>query len=159
MCQGDVGVLAQENCLLDLALVPVEDDAVVICGHPSSLRGWCIVLCLLSPMVGSQEHSLKGWHVQRIWHPDGVHLSVIIFQPELESSDPLMAMPNPIPSTWWSPSMSLRLPLNWSVQFGMQYETCPSTPIRYELESKRTNVRWLTWCTPWSAVAQIQCLL
>ena len=40
-------------------------------------------------MVGSQEHSLEGWNIQQIWHPDGVHLSVIIFQPELECSNPL----------------------------------------------------------------------
>ena len=40
-------------------------------------------------MVGSQEHSLEGWNIQRIWNPDGVHLSVIIFQPELECSNSL----------------------------------------------------------------------
>ena len=67
----------------------VEDDAVVVCGHPCTLRGWCVFLCLLSPMVGSQEHSLEGWNIQKIWHPDGVHLSVIILQPELECSDSL----------------------------------------------------------------------
>ena len=40
-------------------------------------------------MVGSQEHSLEGWHIEQIWHPDGVNMSVIIFQPELESSNSL----------------------------------------------------------------------
>ena len=39
-------------------------------------------------MVWSQDHSLEGWHIKQIWYTDGVHLSVIIFQPELESSDP-----------------------------------------------------------------------
>ena len=87
--QGGVGVLAHKNQLLDLALVPIEDDAIAVCGHPCSLRGWCVVLRLLSPMVGSQEHSLEGWHIKKIWHLDGVHLSFIIFQPELEISDSL----------------------------------------------------------------------
>ena len=88
MCQRGVGVLAHLNRLLGLALVPVEDDAVVICGHPRLLRGWRVVLSLLSPMVDSQEHSLERWNIQQIWHPDGVHLSVIVFQPELECSNP-----------------------------------------------------------------------
>jgi hypothetical protein len=38
-------------------------------------------------MVGSQEHSLEGWNIQQVWHPDGVHLSVVVFQPELECSN------------------------------------------------------------------------
>ena len=40
-------------------------------------------------MVGSQEHYLEEWNIQQIWHLDGVHLSVIIFRPELECSDSL----------------------------------------------------------------------
>ena len=75
--------------MFDLALVPVVDDAVVVCGHPCSSRGWCIVLRLLHPMMGSQEHYLVGWYIEQIWHPDGVHLSIIMFQPELECSDSL----------------------------------------------------------------------
>ena len=34
---------------------------------------------------------------------------------------PLMAMPDPILSTWWSPLTSLRLPSIWLVRFAMQY--------------------------------------
>ena len=41
---------------------------------------------LLCPMVGSQKHSLEGWNIKRVWHPYGVHLSVVVFQPELECS-------------------------------------------------------------------------
>ena len=44
---------------------------------------------LLCPMVGSQEHSLEGWSIKRVWNPYGVHLSVVVFQPELERSDSL----------------------------------------------------------------------
>ena len=40
-------------------------------------------------MVGSQEHSLEGWDIQQVCHPYGVHLYVVVFQPELERSDSL----------------------------------------------------------------------
>ena len=62
--QRGVGVFAQEDGMLGLALVPIEDDAVVICGHPRSPRIWYIVWCLLCPMMGSKEHSLEGWHIE-----------------------------------------------------------------------------------------------
>ena len=35
-------------------------------------------------MVWSQEHSLEGWNVKQVWNPYGVHLSIVVFQPELE---------------------------------------------------------------------------
>ena len=35
-------------------------------------------------MVWSQEHSLEGWNVKQVWHPYGVYLSIVVFQPELE---------------------------------------------------------------------------
>ncbi len=89
MSQWGVGALAHFNCSLGLALIPVEDDAVVVCGHPCPLRVWCFILRLLCPMVGRQEHSLEGWNIQQVWHPYGVHLSVIVFQPELECSNSL----------------------------------------------------------------------
>ena len=100
MGQGSVGALAQENCLLGLALVPVEDDAVVVGGHPRYLRDWCVVLRLLIPMVGSKEHYLERWHIEQILHPDGVYLSVIIFQPKLESSYPLDGDARSYSITW-----------------------------------------------------------
>ena len=159
MGQGGVGVLAQEDCLLGLALVPVEYDAVPVGGHPRYSRDWCIVLRLLSPMVGSKEYSLERWHIEQILYPDGVYLSVIIFQPEIECSNSVDGNAQSFPSTWWSPSMSLRLLSNWSVRFSMQYDACPSTPIRYESESKCTNVRWLPWCMPWSSVSWTPCLV
>ena len=37
-------------------------------------------------MVRSHEHFLEEWNVNRAWHPYGVHLSIIIFHPELECS-------------------------------------------------------------------------
>ena len=40
-------------------------------------------------MVGSQEHSLKGWDIQQVWHQYSVHLSIFVFQLELECSDSL----------------------------------------------------------------------
>ena len=48
-----------------------------------------VILRLLCPMVGSQEHSLEGWDIQQDWHSYGVHLSVVVFQPELERSESL----------------------------------------------------------------------
>ena len=63
MGQWSVGVLAHLNRLFGLALVPVENDAGVVCGYPRSLRSWFVVLRLLSPMVGSQEHSLEGGYI------------------------------------------------------------------------------------------------
>ena len=44
---------------------------------------------LLCPMMWSQEHSLEGWDIKRVWHPYGVHLSVVVFQLELKCSESL----------------------------------------------------------------------
>ena len=69
--QRGVGVGAQENCAFGLALVPVENVSVVICGHPRASWGWYVVLCLLLPMMGSQQHPLEGWHIECMRYSDG----------------------------------------------------------------------------------------
>ncbi len=51
------------------------------------LKGLVLYPAPLVPTGGEPEVLIEGWNIQQIWHPDGVHLYVIIFQPELECSN------------------------------------------------------------------------
>ena len=45
------------------------------------------VYCKCSGATHVLRAFLDGWNIKQVWHPDGVHLSIVVFQPELLSSD------------------------------------------------------------------------